>query len=81
MEVRNIEIQFEEEDYQNLQKIAFSENKVFSTIIYEATIAYLNMKKNSENNDKKDFASDDEIELALRVSIEDFSDVYKKLAL
>lgn len=81
MEVRNIEIQFEEEDYQNLQKIAFSENKGFSTIIYEATKAYLNMKKNSENNDKKDFASDDEIELALRTSIEDFSDVYKKLAL
>lgn len=80
MKMKKIQVQFEEEDYQNIKKIGFLESRAISDIIRQATKIYISQKKYLDKDLEKNFASDEEVDKAINESIEDFSEVYAKLA-
>lgn len=80
MAMKRLQVQFDEHDYQNIRKICFIENKAISEIIREATKQYLDSKNDINQKLQEVFASEKEVEESLNKSIEDFSEVYQKLA-
>ncbi|MFN8578273.1 MAG: hypothetical protein U0354_15655 [Candidatus Sericytochromatia bacterium] len=80
MSMKRVQVQFDESDYQTIRKIGFIENRAISEIIREATKSYLKSRTDVDNKIKEIFASENEVENALNDSIDDFYEVYEKLA-
>lgn len=80
MPMKRVQVQFDEKDYQTIRKIGFVENRPMSDIIREATKLYITSKKDVNEKIQSVFASRQDVEQALKSSIEDFSEVYEKLA-
>lgn len=80
MSMKRVQVQFDESDYQTIRKIGFIENRAISEIIREATKFYLKSRTDVDNKIKEIFASENEVENALNDSIDDFYEVYEKLA-
>ncbi len=80
MSMKRIQVQFDEQDYQTIRKICFLEKRAISDVVREATKIYLSTKEDIDDKMKKLFASDHEVEKSINDSIEDFSEVYKKLS-
>ncbi|MFN8575749.1 MAG: hypothetical protein U0354_02725 [Candidatus Sericytochromatia bacterium] len=80
MPMKRVQVQFDEKDYQTIRKIGFVENKAISEIIREATKNYINLKKDINEKFQHTFADSKEVEQAINNSINDFEEIYEKLA-
>lgn len=80
MPMKRVQIQFDEKDYQTIRKIGFVENKAISEIVREATKQYIALKKDTNEKFQHMFADSNEVEQAINNSINDFEEVYNKLA-